>query len=176
MMWLMPRVAIEWRTCNGPNAQRAHDMAHGERRTDHVKCVRCGDSTVVMSNSTHENTRLVPLARRGNTRITIPHICEPKLTDRDTRAVRPGRLSHPLTRLSIIHTHPSMPPLALRLRVGRHSHPDSQLLGALIIVYAPLASYFILLGDVFSQGRRRHDCETWVCQRTRSRESSWGLC
>ena len=60
----MPRVAIEWRTCNG----------HGERRTDHVKCVRRGDSTVVMSNTRKHTTGTTTGTARasgGNTRITF---------------------------------------------------------------------------------------------------------
>ena len=52
----------------------------------------------------------------------------------DSGKLLPRRSASPLARLSIIHTHPSMPPLALRLRVGRHSLVipiHSQLLGAL---------------------------------------------
>ena len=70
MMWLMPRVAIEWRTCNG----------HGERHTDHVKCVRCGDSTVVMSNTRKHTTGTLAVTHTDITIPQDPHICEPKLT------------------------------------------------------------------------------------------------
>ena len=74
----------------------------------------------------------------------------------DSGKLLPRRSASPLARLSIIHTHPSMPPLALRLRVGRHSLVipiHSQLLGALNSVCT--------LGLVFHT--------SWGCVQSRSK-------